>query len=90
MQSPPEFELYDLQVDPYEFRNLADDPDCAATLSELKAKLAGWRLRTNAPLLNDQNLKRLKAEIDACLVDGKPDKTRLNLTYSDYFFFQQH
>lgn len=90
MQSPPEFELYDLQVDPHEFRNLAEDADCAATLRELQANLADWRLRTNDPLLNAQNLQRLKAEIDACLVNGRPDKARLNLTYSDYFFSQQH
>jgi N-sulfoglucosamine sulfohydrolase len=86
MQRPPEYELYDLQTDPHEFRNLANDAQHAATLSELKTQLAHWRTRTNDPLLNPDNLTRLKAEIDACVVDGEAVKGRLILTYPDYFF----
>ena len=86
MQRPPEYELYDLQSDPYEFRNLANDSKHAATLTELKTQLANWRIRTNDPLLNADNLTRLKAEIDACIVGGEAEKGRLNLTYPDYFF----
>ncbi|MCX7012793.1 MAG: sulfatase [Candidatus Sumerlaeota bacterium] len=36
-------ELYDLQTDPLETRNLVDDPALAATLAELRAKLSEWR-----------------------------------------------
>ncbi len=86
MQRPSEYELYDLQSDPYEFRNLANDSKHAATLTELKTQLANWRIRTNDPLLNADNLTRLKAEIDACIVGGEAEKGRLNLTYPDYFF----
>ena len=86
MKTPPEYELYDLEADPHEFRNLAADPGHADTLAELKKQLADWRTRTKDPLLNAENLKRLKAEIDACMVDGEPRKPQLTLTYPDYFF----
>ena len=33
MKKPPRYELYDLRADPYEFRNLADDPVHAKTRS---------------------------------------------------------
>lgn len=41
-QRPPE-ELFDLEVDPLEQNNLADNPDYKNILIELKAKLAQWR-----------------------------------------------
>jgi N-sulfoglucosamine sulfohydrolase len=86
MKAPPEYQLYDLRTDPHEFRNLADAAELAATLAELKTQLANWRTRTNDPLLNPDNLTRLKAEIDACIVDGEAEKGRLKLTYPYYFF----
>ena len=45
----PKFELYDLQNDPHEINNLADDPSCAETLENLKRKLAGFQERTKDP-----------------------------------------
>ncbi len=86
MRAPPQYELYDLESDPHEFCNLASDPKHAKILADLRKRLAAWRARTNDPLLNPQCLKRLKKEIDACFVDGQPDKRRLRLTYLDYFF----
>lgn len=86
MERPPAFELYDLQEDSYEFHNLASNPDYAHILSRLQKELYGWRIRTNDPLLNYHNVIRLKDEIDACFVDGTPDKAKLTLTYPDYFF----
>ena len=85
MKTPPEYELYDLQADPYEFRNLATDAKHTRVLDELKNQLATWRKQTNDPLLDAGNLQRLKAEVDACIIDGEPDKSRLNLTYPEYF-----
>ena len=85
MKRPPLFELYDLENDPYEFTNFVDDPAHAKVLSELKRELADWRKRTRDPLLKPENLTRLKAEVDACLENGKADKSKLNLTYPDYF-----
>jgi N-sulfoglucosamine sulfohydrolase len=86
MRAPPEFELYDLQADPHEFRNLAADAEHADVLAELKGQLTAWRIRTNDPLLDAENLRRLKTEIDACFVDGQAQKSRLTLTYPEYFF----
>jgi N-sulfoglucosamine sulfohydrolase len=40
--SPPEFELYDVNADPYEERNLADDPQFAKVKGELQDELAAW------------------------------------------------
>lgn len=86
MKKPPRYELYDLKIDPYEIRNLASEKKCSAILDRLKKQTASWRERTKDPLLKESNLKQLKAEIDACMVDGKPQKSRLKLTYPEYFF----
>lgn len=40
-QRPPE-ELYDLEADPWEQKNLADEPAHAATLAKLRAELDAW------------------------------------------------
>jgi N-sulfoglucosamine sulfohydrolase len=86
MEKPPAFELYDLQADPKELQNLADVPAYAHKLSRLQKELQAWRESTNDPLLDYNNVLRLKAEIDACFVDGEPDKSKLTLTYPEYFF----
>lgn len=86
MERPVEYELYDLQSDPNEFSNLADDKSQRRVLAKLQKKLQEWREETNDPLLNQANTDRLKAEIDACFTDGQPDKQKLILTYPDYFF----
>jgi len=47
----PREELYDLQADPDETRNLAGDPAHAETLAELRRQLRDWQQRTNDPWL---------------------------------------
>lgn len=86
METPPEYELYDLRNDPYEFHDLAADAEYAGVLVKLKEQLVAWRVQTQDPLLDSDNLERLKAEVDACFVDGEARKSRLNLTYPEYFF----
>ena len=86
MKRPGEFELYDLQQDPYEFTDLVSDTNHAVMLAELKQQLADWRVKTRDPLLDKANLVRLGAEIKACMVNGQPQKSKLELTYPDYFF----
>ncbi|MGI9471239.1 MAG: sulfatase family protein [Rubripirellula sp.] len=86
MRKPPEFELYDLENDPHEFENLASNREHRETLTRLQTTLASWRDQTNDPLLDPRNLEQLKAEIDDCFVDGKPNKQHLELNYPEYFF----
>lgn len=45
----PEFELYDLQLDPEERNNLAASPEHADTLARLKLKLRQFQQRTDDP-----------------------------------------
>ncbi len=45
----PQFELYDLESDPHEIQNLAQDPRHARVLGDLKAKLKAFQKRTNDP-----------------------------------------
>jgi arylsulfatase A-like enzyme len=40
-------ELYDLQADPFETKNLASDPAHKATLEEMRRRLAVWEKETN-------------------------------------------
>lgn len=41
-QHRPAEELYDVDADPFELNNLADDPQYAEVLSELRGELDGW------------------------------------------------
>jgi N-sulfoglucosamine sulfohydrolase len=84
MERPPRYELYDLQSDPYEFRNLADNPAHAATLGELQLALNSWRRQTGDPLLDSENLRRLTAEIQAA--PGKRSARQAGWNYPQYFF----
>jgi len=45
----PRFEFYDLENDPYEINNLADDPKHAKVFEELKGKLKAFQKRTKDP-----------------------------------------
>ncbi len=45
----PRFELYDLDADPDELHNLADDPQHAKRFAELQDKLKAWQKQTRDP-----------------------------------------
>jgi len=45
----PRHELYDLQADPHEVVNLAEDPGHPKALAELQRKLRAWQKRTKDP-----------------------------------------
>ncbi len=85
MKRPPEFELYDLRRDPYEFNNLSGDKDHRQILEKLKRELTLWQQRTNDPLRHPKLLGKLKAEIEATFANGEPEK-RADRTwhYPDY------
>ncbi len=42
----PAEELYDLEADPHELTNLADNPDYSAVLGQLRERLAAWETST--------------------------------------------
>jgi len=52
MKQPSKFELYDLQEDPYEFKNLVQDPAQAKTLGRLRSELTSWQKRTGDALVD--------------------------------------
>jgi N-sulfoglucosamine sulfohydrolase len=68
---PPEFELYDLRVDPFETNNLANRPQQAERLANLQAALLRWRQRTGDPLLEPTELPRLKAALGVGCVNRR-------------------
>ena len=47
----PEFELFDLENDPLELDNLADNPEYKSKLKQLKAELAKWTTAQGDELL---------------------------------------
>lgn len=49
---PPEFELYDLGEDPWEFHNLAGKAEYAGVEQRMKAALEAWRRETDDPALD--------------------------------------
>jgi N-sulfoglucosamine sulfohydrolase len=86
-RQPPEFELYDLQNDTWEFHNLAKDTRYMEQLIYLKKQLAEWQQRTNDPLRHEYILNKFTAENDATMISGKYIKKKLGQwKYPKYFF----
>ena len=50
--NPPEFELYDLENDPWEFNNLAGKAQYAETEQRMKTALVAWQQETDDPALD--------------------------------------
>jgi len=71
--APPE-ELYDLENDPYELDNLADNAEYAEVLQRLRAALQAWQRETNDPLVDPRKLARLTQEQDAVAADYSKKK----------------
>lgn len=82
MRQPPRFELYDLQEDPYEFRNLAEDPGHATRCADLQERLGRWRRETSDPLLDPEKLRRLTKEVRS--VKSKSAGKKHTWKYPDY------
>lgn len=82
MRQPPQYELHDLEADPQELRNLAEDSAYASELQSLRAVLAEWRAATFDPLLDPRNLSRLTAEVRS--VRSKGEAREVEWGYTDY------
>ncbi|MEM7559340.1 MAG: sulfatase-like hydrolase/transferase, partial [Planctomycetota bacterium] len=65
MRRPPRYQLFDLESDPFEFQNLADDPNYANVLSDLQSRLNNWRKETKDPLLDPESLRKLTQEVQS-------------------------
>lgn len=80
--NPPTEELYDLQQDPWEFNNLIDEPDYAATRDRLRAQLQSWQLATQDPLADPGILARLTNEHDEIVATYYPDAWGISRAYT--------
>lgn len=78
MLNPPEFELYDLQEDPYEWNNLSDKDEYSAIMQELKEELNRWQIETGDPFVDISLAKRFSDEIIAT------DLERVEIGYHGY------
>lgn len=61
-RNPPEFELYDLEKDPIEFENIAQQPGAKAVLERMKAGLLAWRKQSEDPFLDPAYVNRVLEE----------------------------
>jgi N-sulfoglucosamine sulfohydrolase len=84
MRQPPRYELYDLQMDPYEFHNLTEMPEHQEQLKELISSLQSWREETRDPLLNPEALRRLTEEVRS--IGKKAEGKDSVWCYPEYFF----
>ncbi|MCY2994688.1 MAG: DUF4976 domain-containing protein, partial [Planctomycetota bacterium] len=64
MADPPEWELYDLEADPWEFHNLSAAPGHAATLKRMQGLLHDWQVETRDSFLDSAVLAKMHAEVN--------------------------
>jgi len=83
--NPPEMELYDLENDPNEWYDLADDPQFAPERQRLLSVLRQWQTDIRDPLADPDMLQQFTAEHDhAMTINYRKDKT-FRWGYLDYF-----
>ena len=88
-KKPPEYELYDLKNDPYEFNNLYTDNTYKTIGDELRNALEKWQQETIDPLADKKILQRFTDEVDAVVtshpkMDDAKDTT-FTWNYPKYF-----
>ena len=72
--NPPEFELYDLQADPWEFDNLSEKAEHASTLARMQDALMKWRRSTDDPLLTAEGFAKVAAAARPTALPAKSKK----------------
>lgn len=83
MRQPPQFELYDLDNDPYEFCNLASTPEYSEIEKQLRSSLQAWRIESKDPLLDPDVLNRLTQEVRS--LRKKDEAKEYQWGYPEYF-----
>ena len=76
----PVEELYDLETDPHEVRNLAGDPAHAAKLAELRAALTAWQLGIgDLGLMPESEIERREKSAGStfAILHGSGDRAKL-------------
>lgn len=63
MRTPPEFELYDLQKDPYEMNNLSNNSEYRDIVNKLKEQLTNWQKETRDPFIDKAVAKRFFKDV---------------------------
>lgn len=86
--NPPEYQLYDLESDPWEFENLADKAEHAAAERCLRDALLEWMEQTDDWIADPEKLARLTAENDAVPAPGHGAPPG-GWTYPDYLLKQR-
>jgi len=73
-------ELYDLEKDPFELRNLVDDPALSGTLHKMRAALDQWIIETNdeGRLQEDPKLVEESSQTLLKLRENRGDKPKTN------------
>ncbi len=72
--NPPDFELYDMKNDRDEFINLAENPDYADVLAEMKQKMNDWQVKYNDPF-RDPAMGQQFVDEQILYVDNSGHKT---------------
>ncbi len=83
----PALELYDLNKDPQEFTNLADDPSYQAVIERLQKALRQWQAQTHDPLLNKTKhtrMLRVHEEIREASQNNPDYKPPTPIPWTDY------
>ena len=65
LADPPEWEFYDLKIDPVEFHNRAKDPEMSKDVDRLKRSLAEWQEKTKDPFADPEFLKATEVKYRA-------------------------
>ena len=69
--NPPEYELYDLKRDPWEYENLSERAEFVPVLMKLQKKLETWQKETDDPLRDAKKLEMLTKENYSLFEDGE-------------------
>lgn len=87
-KNPPQFELYNLKKDRWEWNNLAGLPEYEEVQNRLLNKLREWQKKTGDELRHPAKLEKLKREVASTFIDGEyihlRNRPEFTWQYTDY------